>query len=131
MRSQLLFKFALFLSINALTLCAFAQETGQKREGNSFSPTWRLMQNQEKQQFIAGYIQGWRDAAKMTDIAISYVRSNPERAVEGLEGIRSLYNLGSVKPSQLVQEIDAFYADPENNTSPLSAAITSAKTRLR
>ena len=117
--------FLLFLIVTVTTV-AYADDG----ESSSFSPTWRLLQGQEKQQFVAGYIQGWRDAAKVTDIAISYVRSNPDRAIEGLEGVRALYNLSGMKPAQLVQEIDAFYSDPENGASPLSAAITAARRRV-
>jgi hypothetical protein len=97
----------------------------------SFLPTWKLLSTEQKQQFIAGYIQGWRDAARVTDIAIGYVRTNPEKALDGLEGVKQLYDLSGVKPTQLAQEVDAFYADPENGGAPLSLAITSAKRRLQ
>jgi hypothetical protein len=94
---------------------------------DSFAPTWKLLHTAEKQQFLSGYLYGWRDAAKVIDVAISYVHANPERAVEGLQGIKSLYNLSGLKPTQLVDSIDQFYTDPENQSAPLSAAITAAR----
>lgn len=96
----------------------------------AFLPVWKLMSGQEKLQFIAGYIQGWKDAAKVTDIAIDYVKSNPTEAVDGLERIRRLYGLSGVRPSQIVDEVDDFYSDPDNMNSPLSVAVTAAKNRV-
>jgi hypothetical protein len=97
----------------------------------SFLPTWKLLDSHEKEQFIAGYLQGWKDAARVTDIAISYVKTNPEKAIDGLEGIRQLYDVRGVKPSDLAHQIDEFYADPENSDAALSRAITASKKRLQ
>lgn len=112
-------------------VCLTATSGISEGNGPSFLPTWKLLTTDQKQQFIAGYIQGWKDAARVTDIAIGYVRTNPERAIEGLEGIRQLYDLSGVKPIQLAHEIDAFYSDPENNGAALSKAITAARRRIQ
>jgi hypothetical protein len=97
---------------------------------SSFLPTWKLMKYEEKQHFISGYIQGWIDAAKVTDIAIGYVKENPTKAVEGLQSIRKLYDLSAMSPQNLVQELDVYFAKSENANSSLSAAITAAKTAV-
>ncbi len=97
----------------------------------SFLPTWKLLDLNQRQQFIAGYLQGWRDAANVTDIAINFVRRNPDKAIASLEGVRELYRLRTLRPSEIVEAVDEFYADPENSTAPLSRAITAARTRSR
>jgi len=94
---------------------------------SSFLPIWKLLSRPEKLQFIAGYIQGWRDAAKVTDIAISFVRENPQQAVEGMERVRALYELSDLKPDLVVNQLDQFYADPDNRQAPLSRAISAAR----
>ena len=71
------------------------------------------------------------DAAKVTDIAIGFVKENPGKAVESLEGVKKLYDLSSLKPEALVEEIDAFYSKGDNSRATLSAAVTSAKTSLK
>lgn len=96
----------------------------------AFLPTWKLMKFEEKQHFISGYIQGWIDAARVTDIAIAYVRENPTRAVEGLQSVQRLYDLSAIKPQPLVEEIDAFFAKPVNSNASLSAAVTAARSSV-
>ncbi len=93
----------------------------------AFYPTWKLMSFAEKQQFVAGYIHGWRDAARVTDIVITYVKDNPGKAVEGLEQVRGLYDLRDLKPTILAQALDTFFEDPENKTAGLSQAVSAAK----
>lgn len=96
-----------------------------------FLPTWKLLNQQEKQQFIAGYLHGWQDAAKVTDIAISYVRDNPGKAVEGLQSIRSVYDVGELRPADITDQIDRFFKDSANTTASLSKAISFARSQLR
>jgi hypothetical protein len=121
-----------FLSLGLFATFSLDLLEGEVAEGQveSFLPTWKLMSDEEKQQFIAGYLQGWRDAAKVTDIAISFVKSNPQRAIASLEGIKELYNIREIRPSEVTQEIDLFYADPSNSNAPLSKAITAARARI-
>ena len=102
-----------------------------KDDERSFSPIWKLMNSEQKQQFISGYIQGWKDAARVTDIAISYIRSNPDKAIDSLQGVKQLYALGRLNPSLLTAEIDEFFADPANSSASLSRAITASKIRLQ
>lgn len=98
---------------------------------NPFYPTWKLLSNEEKQHFIAGYLQGWSDARRVTDIAINYIKENPQKAVEGLEGIKKIYDLTALGPEAVVREVDSFYNEHSNQNASLSAAITAAKSTLR
>jgi hypothetical protein len=96
-----------------------------------FLAVWRLMSNEQKQQFIAGYFQGWRDANKVTDIAIQYVREHPDKAIDGLEKIRALYDLHELSPNEVIPLIDAFYKHPENQNATFSSAVTAARQSLQ
>lgn len=107
------------------------QSAGAEDEKAAFLPTWKLLNPQEKQQFMAGYLYGWRDAAKVTDIAISYVKENPQKAVEGLESIRALYDVSRFNSSAIAHEVDGFFQDSDNRDASLTAAISFAKSRLR
>ena len=95
-----------------------------------FFPTWKLLNSAEKQQFVAGYIQGWKDASMVTEITINYVRENPDKAVEGLQKVKNLYNMGDLKPALMVTAIDAFFSDPMNQGAGLSQAVSAAKVAL-
>ena len=96
-----------------------------------FQPVWELLNRQEKQQFIAGYLFGMRDAATMTGVVREFLRENPTSAPESLDRIKSLYqDMASGKPDALAKEIDAFYKDPANHEAPLSRAITAARNKL-
>ncbi|MCO6429699.1 MAG: hypothetical protein J5J00_02480 [Deltaproteobacteria bacterium] len=98
---------------------------------DSFLPTWKLLNNQEKQQFISGYIRGWQDAQKVTEVATGFIKENPEKAVESLESINRLYDVSLLKPEPLVREIDRFYQESENRNASLSAAVTAAKSAIQ
>jgi len=98
---------------------------------SAFLPAWKLLGQQEKQQFISGYLQGWKDAVKILDIVISYVKENPERAARALESIKEIYEMRGVHADQFVHEIDLFYSDPVNRSAPLSKAITAAKAKVQ
>ena len=98
---------------------------------DSFFPTWRLLNKQQKQQFIAGYLQGWKDAEKVTEITLDYVRKNPDKAVKGLESVRGLYDLSYLQPDELAHEIDDFYSDPDNHEASFSKAVTAAKQEVK
>ncbi len=100
-------------------------------EKSGFIATWKLLNPQEKQQFMAGYLYGWRDAAKVTDIAIGYVKENPNKAVEGLESVRSLYDVSRFSSSSIAQKIDEFFQDADNREASLAAAVSYARSRLR
>lgn len=97
---------------------------------DSFLPTWKLLKEQERQQFIAGYMFGWSDAAKVTDVAIQFVRENPTNAVEGLTKIRSLYDFKGLKADSVARQLDSFFSQPENRDATLSQAITAVRSEL-
>lgn len=96
----------------------------------SFLPTWKLLRNEGKQQFIAGYLFGWRDAKKVTDIAIEYVKDNPSDALNGLERIRGLYDMEGLTSESVVRELDDYFSKSEGKDATLSQAITAVRTRL-
>ena len=88
----------------------------------SFSPTWKLLRNDAKQQFVAGYLFGWRDAKRVTDIAIDYVK--------GLERIRGIYDMEGLTAESVVRELDTYFAQAEGKEATFSQAITAVRTRL-
>lgn len=97
----------------------------------AFLPTWKLLTAEQKQQFIAGYLYGWKDAAVVTDIATEYVRENPSKALEGLKRTKELYDLSGLRPEIVAKAIDEFYSQPENGSRALSQAVSAAKSALR
>lgn len=105
-----------------LALCQSAEEP--------FLPTWKLLKNEEKRQFIAGYMYGWRDAARVTDVAIEFVKSNPEQAVEGLEKVKSMYDLSRLRADTVTSELDRFFGDSGNKEATLSQAVTAVRKTL-
>lgn len=119
---------SLVLSLLIIGSTAWAQPTETSDRPASFYPIWQMLSRTEKLQFIAGYVQGWRDAASVTDVAITYVREQPQNALEVLEKIRRLYE-SDTTPDTLVPRIDAFYRNPENQSAPLSRAISAARAR--
>jgi hypothetical protein len=125
------FATAAFLAALTFNISFTSQNALADDDKTSFLPTWKLLNPQEKQQFMAGYLFGWRDAAKVTEIAIGYVRENPQKALEGLESIRSLYDVSKVNSSAMAHEVDTFFQDSDNRDASLMAAISYAKARLR
>ena len=117
-----------FVCVAVFSLISFVPLPAQAQ--GSFLPSWKLMNSLEKQHFIAGYVQGWKDAQQVTDITISYVKQNPAQAVAGLEKMRSLYDLSGAKPELLAKAIDVFYMAPENSSASLSSAVTAARNAL-
>jgi hypothetical protein len=115
------------VSVALLQLSLSSTPLFAESESEAFLPTWRLL-GEEKQVFISGYMAGLRDAGKIIDIAIQYVKNNPEEAVTSLERIKQLYAVGEeVKPAQLAHAIDTFYSDPDNSKASLSKAVMSAR----
>ena len=121
---------AIFLSLTLVFVAALPLQA-QEKAVSPFSPTWKLLSQSEKQQFLAGYIYGWKDAERVTDIAISYVKENPGKAVEGLEEIKGLYEFGDIKPALLASAVDAYFSDPSNSDAGLSQAVSAAKQALK
>ncbi|MFM1847054.1 MAG: hypothetical protein RL417_528 [Pseudomonadota bacterium] len=100
-------------------------------EEQPFLPTWKLLNSEQKQQFIAGYLFGWNDAAQITSIVAGFVKENPEQAQRGLEKLQSLYDVGDLKPGAIAREVDNFFNDPSNTAAGLSRAVSFAKERLK
>ena len=116
-------------SIFVLIFSGWTSSSALADQEVSFLPTWKLLSSQEKQQFISGYVQAWRDAASVNDVVIGYIKSNPDKAAQSLDSIRSIYDFSGVPVEQLVRGIDDFYADPEHQAAPLSKAVSGAKSR--
>lgn len=108
-------------------LGAFSPAMAESGAETGFASTWKLLNTQDKQQFISGYLRGWKDAQQVTEVAITYVEQNPKNAVDGLKSLKGLYEVSSLSPDYLAREIDAFFKNPENANATLSAAITAAK----
>lgn len=106
------------IALLVLTQILFAQESG-----SGFLATWKLLNPQEKQQFISGYLYGWKDAERVTDVALGYIRENPKKAVESLERVKQLYDLSDLKSVAIVDRLDEFFIRPENSNASLSSAL--------
>ena len=92
-----------------------------------FLPTWQLLNTEQKQQFVSGYLYGWREAARIADIVIGFVRENPDQAIRGLEKLRSVYTSSDDRPIAMVRGIDAFFADPKNAQADFAVALNAAR----
>ena len=111
----------------------YAQQSSAEEQspGKAIYPVWKLLTRDQKMQFVAGYVQGWKDASKVTDIAIGFVRENPSQAVSGLERLKSLYDLSDVSPSLITTQLDSFFSKAENQSASLSYAISASSTVSR
>jgi hypothetical protein len=98
---------------------------------SSFLPMWKLFRtNESKQQFVAGYLSGFRDAARVTDVAIAYGKDNPANVMSGLERIKDIYAMEGLTAESMVRALDEFFAEPEGKDATLSQAILAARSRL-
>jgi hypothetical protein len=128
----LLALFVLSLSDDGrIALASPSEAANPKPQGIPIYPVWRLLTHEQKTQYLAGYVQGWKDASRVTDIAIEFVKENPEDAVKGLEQLKSLYDLSDLSPSLLVVQIDNYLSSVENREAPLSLAISAARVGAR
>jgi len=127
-------KFDTFVRMIALTIGVGLSSLGLAESSNapeaSFLPTWKLLRAEAKQQFISGYLFGWRDAKKVTDVAIDYVRENPANAVSGLERIRGIYDMEGLTAESVVRELDRYFSDSEGKDATLSQAVTAVRMRM-
>jgi hypothetical protein len=120
------------LSVTIFTLLAvFYGETLHAQSDDAFLPTWKLLKSAEKSQFIAGYLYGWRDAAKVTGVVIELVKENPKEAVEGLTKLQTLYSMEGLKADVVSNELDAFFSKSENKDATLSQAVTAVRAKLQ
>jgi len=95
----------------------------------SFMPTWRLLSQEQKQTFVAGYLHGWRDARRVAEIVGEHLERNPDQVHKSMQAMQGIYDLSELRPEQIVREIDQFYQEPENARAPLSKAISSSRRR--
>lgn len=121
----------LFLPGLAVSVCLFVFFSHPVvcwgESATSFLPTWKLLNEKQKQEFMAGYLHGWKDATAMIDIAIDYTKENPDKAVEGLQSLRRVYEVKGLRPASLVSAVNEFFRDPKNAQASLSAAVSFAK----
>jgi hypothetical protein len=120
--------FFVLICFGGLTPPAYGAGPSEERP---FLPTWKLLNQEQKQQFIAGYLFGWNDAAQITAIVAGFAKENPEQAQRGLEKLQSLYDVGNLKPGAIAREVDTFYSDPSNSSAGLSRAVSFAKGNLK
>ena len=115
----------------AAVFCAPLTVTAEEVQ-SAFLPTWKLLSAQEKQQFISGYLQGWRDAARLLEVTQGYVQERPAEAASSIERLAGIYGgLSGLHADAVAAEVERFYHDPANSRAPLSAAITAARNSLR
>lgn len=96
----------------------------------SFYPTWKLLRPEERKMFLSGYLHGWQDARKVTDIVLSHTAENPGTAVSSLEKVREIFGIANEPVETLLDRINSFYEDSENQDAPLSVAVSAAGERL-
>ena len=85
------------------------------------------MSRDQKEQFIAGYLAGWRDSARVTDITIEFAKQNPGRTMESLQTLRSVYAVNELKPESILRSLEHFYSDPKNQSASFSQAFSAVK----
>lgn len=112
-----------------LLAVAFTGAFSLYANAESFVPTWKLLKSDEKRQFVAGYMYGWKDAAKVIDIAKDFVQQNPRDAISGLEKIKGVYDLTGLKVDTVVRDLDNYFGDPDHRDSTFSQAITTIRSR--
>lgn len=86
-------------------------------------PIWRLMDEQAKRQFIAGYLYGFRDARALGEIAVEFSKQNPPDLAQGLSALLSHYQLTRMRPEQLVPLIDEHLEDTSHHSESLRIII--------
>ena len=116
----LAFFFLFFLVLNQ-------NPAASAQTNTSFYPTWKLLKPSERKLFVSGYLHGWRDSRRVTEILKAHVEKNPDSAVASLEKIRELYSTADVPIEELVERLTVFYTDPENHDAPLSVAVSASR----
>lgn len=125
---QKMFKTLLF---SIILLSFTATSNALSEESASFYTTWKLLNSEQKQQFIAGYLFGWKDAAKIAEIVTDYVKTEPDKAIQSLEKLENVYKKShKLNPVMVSNEIDRFYSDSDNIEASLSQAVSSVRSNL-
>ena len=121
-------RFCIYLVVSILIISPISSAYGES-DFNSLLPTWRLLSRQQKEQFVAGYLQGMREAEHITKLAIA--GANEKNLSETLSQLPSVYDVQGLAARDLVVEIDAFYKKPENRDKPMFAAVIEARRSRR
>lgn len=117
----------IFKTTTFAIICLFFTALVSPANAEGFASTWKLLTSIQKEQFVAGYLQGYRDASKVTEVTLEYVKENPQRAVDGLETLKRVYFVEGVRPAALVSSLDQFFSAPENQSSSFSQAVNAVK----
>lgn len=123
-------KMLLLFVLLSLSWASTAPAESLPGDQSPFLPTWKLLRGDSKQQFVAGYLFGWRDAARVTDVAIEYVQQNPNNAVQSLEKIKGLYDMNDLTADMVVRELDRYFSENDSKDATLPQAITAVRMRL-
>ena len=86
-------------------------------------PTWHLMDEAGKKQFLAGYLYGFREARSLGEIAVEYSKSKPQDLEQGLEKLLQHYKLTTLSPDRLAPLLDQYFESPERQQDSLRLAI--------
>jgi hypothetical protein len=123
--------YGLFVCVPLLvgTISAAADDTPTAAT-NAFYPTWKLLNQAEKQHFVSGYKFASEDMHRVLEIVAKFIKENPDQAVEGINSLKRVFNYASVNPDRLAIELDAYFANSENQKASLSKAISAAKQRM-
>lgn len=95
--------------------------------GAPFGSTWKLLNQQEKRQFVSGYLAGLKDAERITGIALSFIKENPQQAVKGLERVQGLFGVGSLPADTVAAALDRYFSEPANASASLTLAMSAAR----
>ena len=93
-----------------------------------FEPVWHLLNREQKQQFIAAYLHGMRDAATLTSVLEGFLKENPNAGEASVQKLSSLYRaIGTGDAGDLTKKLDRFFNNPNNAQAPLSRAVTAVQ----
>lgn len=86
-------------------------------------PTWRLMNDEARRQFTAGYIFGHREAKALGEVVVEYLKQNPNPKAEEVAAVLNHYRLTTMTANQLVPMIDEHLGEPENQRQSMRVII--------
>jgi len=125
----------LLVTLYILTSLCFALLAPPAQIANAqeqqFYTSWKLMNNQEKQQFIAGYMMAYANARKIAELTAQYSEHEPAKALESLRKLPNFFTIPNISPGILTQEVDTFYSDPENWSANFSKAVSASVGKVK
>ena len=93
----------------------------------TFGPTWKLLSADQKRQFVAGYLQAWQDAGKVTEALAAFSREKPEQLAQSFDKILAIFDVARLSPDTVARELDRIFSDPETRELTLAEAMSSAR----